>query len=169
MKKSISDKIITIIVIFIFSAGFLAGRYSVKKSTQTKIQTQIKSVSQVHLQADDKKDSIAVKQTISVKKVFNNAGKLSSETVISTNFSNNIKDIKKTASSSQEKQNYSQKTTQESVEKNWGIGVFTPASKNLNYTIVEPQISYRIFKNVWISAQSDIKFTDAKIGVQILF
>lgn len=169
----------TFVILFLgFTCGYIIRMITVSKPSEIVSTTQVNNVTtqktEVLTQAEVKKDSTTVKQTIVVRKTFNSKGKVTSEThvqeQVGTSTLENWALASELSKNSIEQVSESTKTIT-TYKPNWEIGGMIPASSlksPQNYKDFTIDIGYRLFFDVYARAEVKPVNFNTSIGFFIL-
>lgn len=169
-------KVIVSSVLIFFILGFIVGRISTQQSpkiTQTQVTEQKVLTTSDTTQTKNVQNNISkASQKIVSQKQFYPSGKIKqeTETQIVYDYLNLGRTDDTQKNSEQIVDSKDSKTTLiENPEKNWMIGGLIPAENYHSYSDYSLQVSYRIYGQIWASAQSDLSFSRPMLGVQVSF
>lgn len=170
------------VILFLgFTVGYIIRMVTASKPNKIVATTQVNNVTtqkkEVVTQAEVKKDSTTVKQTIVVRKKYDSKGKVTSETFLNQQVG--FSTLENWAISSELSKNsieqVSEKTkTITTYQPNWLGGLIFPGKyatepSSLKFEDMEGIIEYRIIGNVYIVGMTNYKFTRPSIGALIPF
>jgi hypothetical protein len=161
----------------IFVLGIVAGRLFSPKPSKIVATTQVNNVltqkTEVSTQAEVKKDSTTVKQTIVVRKKYDSKGKVTSETFLAQQLGNDTQEnvaIKQMLSQHYIENASITKRTVTTFKPNWEIGGMIRASSLVSpqdYKNFSVDVGYRLFFDVYARVEVKSNF-DTSIGFFIL-
>ena len=154
-------KFILILGITCLAIGFSLGRFTKKDSSKlTKnqtIQQKVVTQQQIVSQTDTHENVKSEKETITTQKVFSSKGKLKKETQTQIVY-NQVNLSERVEARDESRQVIDTKLTKESLiidpAKNWSLNSFIPVNNYKDYSDYSLQVSYRVYGQIWLSAQS---------------
>src|SRR5271165_2578200 len=164
------------IIIFSYAGcltlGIIIGRFSKKdipKITQTQTtQQKIVAVQKIDNNTITHENIKSEKETIVTQKLFSPKGKLKKETQTQTVY-NEVNLSEKTEAKNENNQIIEAKLTKDSLiiepSKKWLVQGFIPMTNYKDYSEYTLQVSYRVYGQIWASAQSNLIFTRPMAGI----
>jgi hypothetical protein len=171
-----SKKIYILTVFIVFIVGFITGKQdndkinSIMEKNTIKTNTQI--VSQVQNAQESKKDSTTVKQISRKELYYSPKGKIKKVVVIGENINNQevntiFATVNKDTFKVVDSNIYYQKEI--NYKNNWMIQTTYPILEYPDFSKLNLGIGYRIIGDIYMTASTDIKFTQTAIGLILLF